>query len=458
MNHAFDGRRAGLVPGAIATAALALLGLAAPLAAQEDEGAAPAGERPNAPVELVDRVAAVVGDTVILYTEILESLLQAQSQGDTLPPAGTPAFDTLMTGTLNSLVDQMVLLQRAQEEDVSVPEDVVESETDRRFREVRGSFPSATAFEQAIQQSGRTLVQYRLYLRSQVRAQLMINQFIQQRRGNLPPVTVTDDEIREWFQENWAGRVQPPTITFEQVVIRPTPSEEAEEAAQERALEALREIRAGMDFGVAARQYSEDPVNREQGGDLGWVKRSEIDPEFARAAWSARTGTPIGPVRTQFGYHVIKVENVRGGERKIRHIVVTPEVDEDDVERARALAAAVADSAREGVSIEQLARRHGLAQEPVRVPNAPLDRLAEGGYGDYVQHLQTPVPGEVVGPFETRVRGLRFVVLKVLEFNPRGDLELEDVREEIRDGLVRQKGIARLVEELRSEVYVDVRL
>lgn len=456
MNDGFDGRGAGRKAGAFAAAGLALLGLASPLAAQEDDAAS--DERPNAPVELVDRVAAVVGDTVILYTEILESLLQAQSQGDTLPPAGTPAFDSLMKSTLNNLVDQMVLLQRAQEEDVSIVEDVVESETDRRFREVRGSFPSATAFEQAIQQSGRTLVQYRLYLRSQVRAQLMINQFIQQRRGNLPPVTVTDEEVREWFEENWAGQVQPPTITFEQVVIRPTPSEEAEKEAQERALEALREIRSGMDFGVAARQYSEDPVNRGQGGDLGWVKRSEIDPEFARAAWSARTGTPIGPVRTQFGYHVIKVENVRGGERKIRHIVVTPEVDEDDVARAGELAAAVADSAREGVSIEQLARRHGLSEEPVRIPNAPLDRLAEGGYGDYVQHLRTPVPGEVVGPFESRVRGQRFVVLKVLEFSPRGSLELEDVREEIRGGLMRQKGIARLVEELRSEVYVDVRL
>ena len=56
------------------------------------------------------------------------------------------------------------------------------------------------------------------------------------------------------------------------------------------------------------------------------------------------------------------------------------------------------------------------------------------------------------------MRGQRFVVLEVLEFNPRGELRLEDVREEIRDGLLRQKGIARLVEELRSEVYVDIRL
>lgn len=427
---------------------------AAPLAGQDA-----AGERPNTPVELVDRIAAVVGDTVVLYTEILESLLQAQAAGETLPPAGTPAFDSLQEATLQSLVDQMVLLQRAQQEDIAVAEDVVESETDRRFREVRGSFPTATAFEQAIAESGRTLVQYRLFLRSQVRAQMMIRQYIQQRAGSMPPVSVTDEEVRAWFDANLEGRPQPPTISFEQVVIRPTPSEEAEAAARDRAIEALQAVRSGeVEFEVAARQYSEDLANRDQGGDLGWVRRSGIDVDFARAAWAARTGTPIGPVRTQFGYHVIKVENVRGGERKIRHILVRPPIDEADVVRARELAAAVADSARDGVSIEALARRHGIPEEPVRLPNVPVDRLAEGGYGDYARYLTAPVPGEVVGPFETQIRGLRFVVLRVIDFTPRGTLAYEDVEEEIRGRVTEEKSLARLVEELRNEVYVDVRL
>lgn len=438
-----------------------LMGLAAlqtiapqQLAAQDG----PAGPRPNSPVELVDRVAAVVGDTVVLYTEILESLLQSQAEGRQLPPEGSPAFDSLMAQTLSSLVDQMVLLQQAQREDIKVSDDVVESETDRRFRQVRGSFPSGSAFEQAIEESGRTLVQYRLYLRSQVRAQLMIQQYIQSIRGSLPPVTVSDEEMREWFDANVGDQSQPPTISFEQVVIRPQPGEEAEKAARDTALAALRAIRDGMDFSVAARRYSEDPANRDQGGDLGWVRRSGIDPDFARAAWAARTGTPIGPVRTQFGYHIIKVENVRGGERKIRHILIRPEIGQADVERARELAQAVADSARNGVSMEVLARNHGVGEEPVRLPNVPVDRLQQGGYGDYVPHLQSPVPGEIVGPFESQVRGQRFVILKVLEYKPQGPLKFEDVKEELRANLTEQKGIEKMVEQLRDEVYVDVRL
>ncbi len=441
-----------LVAGLVLSLSPSLAGAQDPAGGQQDPA------RPNVPVELVDRVAAVVGDTVVLYSEILESLLQAQAEGRTIPPAGTPAFDSVMSGTLNNMIDQLVLLQRAQEEDVSIAEDVIEAETDRRFREVRNSFPSATAFNEAIEESGRTLVQYRLYLRSQVRAQLMIQQFVQQRSGSLPPVTVSEEEVRAYFERNLSGQSRPPTISFEQVVIRPTPGEEAEAEARERVEEVVTALREGMEFEIAARRYSEDPANRDEGGDLGWVRRSGIDPDFAEAAWAARTGTPVGPVRTQFGYHVIKVENVRGGERRIRHILVRPEIGPDDVVRARELAEAVADSARAGVDMEVLARNHGLEDEPVRLPDVAMDRLQQGGYGDYAQHLQTPVPGEIVGPFETSVRGRRFVVLKVLEFSPRGPLQFEDVREDLRSRLREQKGITNLVQRLRTEVFIDVRL
>lgn len=424
-----------------------------------DTAAGPTVDLTNAPVELVDRVVAVVGDTVVLYTEILEALLQAQAAGEAPPAEGTAAFDSLMQYTLDYLIDQLVLLQRAREDDFSIADDVLESETDRRFREIRSSFPSGRDFEAAITESGRTLVQYRLFLRSQVRAQLMIQQYRQAHLGDLPTVSVSDEEIREWFDANLEGQDRPPTITFEQVVMRPEPDSAAEAGARARAQQALDELRGGAAFEVVARQYSEDPANRNEGGDLGWVQRSRVDPDFARAAWAARTGTPIGPIRTQFGYHIIKVENVRGGERKIRHILVRPAVDEEDVARARTLARAVADSARSGTPLQALARHHGMPNEPVRVPNAPMDRLAEGGLGEYETHLTSPVPGEVVGPFDSTARGsLRLVVLKVTEFTPQGAVDFDEVRDDIRQGLTQQKAFEQFVAELRDEVYVDLRL
>jgi peptidyl-prolyl cis-trans isomerase SurA len=408
--------------------------------------------------ELVDHIAAVVGDTVVLYTEIREALLQMEAQGATLPETGTPAHDSLVATTLDDMVNQLVLLQQAEMEELEVPDEVLEGETDRRFREVRNAFPSASDFERAIGESGRTLVQYRQFLRSQVRAQMIIEQFVQQARSRLPPVAVSDEEVREWFDTNLTGQEQPATITFEQLVLEPEPSEESEAAAAAEATRVLAEIRDGKDFQIAAREYSEDPANRDEGGDLGWVRRAQLDPDFSRAAWSARTGTPIGPVRTQFGHHLIKVENVRGGERRIRHILLRHDITADDVERARLLAVELADSVRAGAAIGPLAQVHGAKLEPVRVPDMPVDRIAQQ-FPEYAEALADPVPGQVIGPFvNTTPRGQRFVVVRVAEYTHQGPYEYDDVREDIRERLLLDKGFMQFVQELRNQIHIDVRL
>jgi len=450
MRHRISMKRTSLA----GLTALVIVAGPTSLAAQETEPEASLD--PSA--ELVDRIVAVVGDTVVLYTEILESLLQLQAQGTTLPESGTPAFDSLAFQTLDDLIDQLVLLQQAKTEDFDVADDMLDAETDRRFREVRNAFPSASEFETAIGESGRNLVQYRQFLRSQVRAQMLIEQFIQQSRSNLPPVIVSDEEARAWFDDNLTGQTQPATITFEQLVLEPQPSEEAETAAFEKASQILAEIRDGKDFEVAAREYSDDTATRQSGGDLGWVRRSLLDADFSRAAWSARTGTPIGPVRTQFGNHLIKVENTRGGERKIRHILLRHEITEADMERARLLAIELADSIKGGAAISPLAQDHGTKLEPVRIPQMPVDRIAQQ-FPEYAEALSDPVPGRVVGPFvNTTPRGQRFVIVRVTEYVQQGPYKFPDVREDIRDRLVLDKGYAQFVDDLRKQAHIDIKL
>lgn len=412
-------------------------------------------------IELVDWVVAAVGDTALLWSEVLEALIQMNAQGVELPPAGTAAFDSVVNETTLTLVEQLMLLQKAKETDTDIPAETIDGETDRRFREIRNSFPSATAFEEAIQRSGRNLVQYREFLRNQVRAQVLIDAFVQQSRDQLPPVSVSEEEIQAWFEERLAGEERPAAVTFEQLVVEPEAAPEAADSARTIAETALAEIRDGTDFAIVARRYSQDFANREQGGDLGWVRRSMLVPEFARAAWTARTGEPIGPIKTRFGFHIIKVENVRGGERKIRHILIQPPMNEADFRRAEDKAAALADSVRRGVSLPELAERHGLPEIPVRIPDVPLDEIGTRLGPAYEQALSRPIPGEVVEPFSTE--GLLpdrpvYIVLRVLEFRELGAWNLDDVREQVRDNLLFEKGYRRFIEELKNEIYVDVRL
>jgi parvulin-like peptidyl-prolyl isomerase len=411
-------------------------------------------------IETVDRIVAVVGDTAILYSEIIESIVQAGAQGAELPEMGTPEFDSLAGQTLTNLIDSRILLQKAKETDLQVPPEQLDAETDRRFREIRNSFPSASEFQDAVTKSGRSLVQYRQWLRGQVRSQMIIDEFIRANRDNLPPVTVTEDEVVAYYETNLVGQTRPASISLEQVVIEPVPGEAARDSSIALAEQVLAELRDGKDFEVAARQYSMDMSNREQGGDLGWIQRSLLVPAFADAAWAARTGQPIGPVATRFGYHIIRVDNVRGGERKIRHILIQPVINEADFRRTGELAMAVADSIREGSDVRMMAERYGVREVPVRFPDIPYEQIGQFGEA-YAQALANPVPGAVVGPFQSEgfMPGRPvFAVVRITGFQSEGAWKLEDIREQIRESLMNEKGYAKFLEELRGEVYVDRRL
>lgn len=463
LRRPFRAAPAGLAwsaPAGLALAALAGLALAArPAAAAAQEPDAQA--RPDT-VELVDRVVAVVGDTVLLYSEVLEALLQMQAEGAPVPPPGTAARDSVMRQTLATMVNQLVLLEKAaQMEDIRVSPELLDAQTNNRIQEIRNGFPNATAFAEAVTSSGRTLVQFRQFTRNQIRAQAMIQQYIEKTRDRRPPVAVTEEEVQAYFDSVVAGQVRPTSVAFEQIAIEPVPTDEAKEAAREKAEQALREIREGEEFEIVARRYSDDPGSREQGGDLGWVPRGRLVPAFENAAWAARTGTPIGPVWSRFGWHIIRVDNVRGGERKLSHILVRPEMGPADEERARARAEAVADSARAGVPFADLATRHGMEEIPFRIPRRPLDQIAEGLGEAYGEALADPLPGDIVGPFASDkllADRLAYVVIRVSEFSRTGEIPFdENTREEIRAILERTKAESRFLEELRNEIYVDLR-
>lgn len=441
----------------------ALDGSGAPAVSGEETRLADARSIPDDSLQLVDRVAAVVGDTVLLLTDVLEAIVELRAQNPRMevPPPGTPAFDSLVTATARDMVDRMVVLQRAKRSDVVVTRDELDQETEARFREIRNQFPSAVEFQQAVERSGRNLFQFRERLRSRVEAELLVNRYIQQNRDRLPPVSVSDQEIERYYEANLAGASRPATIAFEQLILEPEASQAAEDSALAVTEQALAELRAGTEFAIVARRYSEDPATREQGGDLGWVRRSQVDPAFAEAAWRARPGQPVGPVKTRFGYHIIQVQNVRGGERSLRHILIRPRIAEEDVRRGHELAAALVDSVRAGAEISALAERHGIPGVPVRLPEVPVAEIGERFSPVYAEALADPIPGRVVGPLqvESFTPGRpAFAVLRITGFRAGGRYRLEDERERIRDALLFQKGFDRFLEELKDEIYVNLRL
>jgi len=411
-------------------------------------------------VEVVDRVVAVAGDSAILLSEVQEDLYRLRQQGLEVPD-DSAARDSIVEQAVSDMIDRLLLVQRARQEGVTVSDDQVDQVVEQQFDRIRSNFQSDEAFRQAVEQTGQNMYQYRQMLRSQARQQLLLSQFRQELidQGELPPASISDSAVKAYFDSSASTARRPATVTFQRITVVPHPDSAAADSALKVARKALDDIRSGTAFAVAARRYSDDPGTRAQGGDMGWIRRSDVVPGLANALWAAPPGRTVGPIQTRFGYHIVKVENVRGGEREVRQILIRPRIDSSDVDAARQRADSVADSLRAGADPERLGREYGIPDQETSFKDVEISNVGSRFGQEYAAALgQQPSDGQVVGPF--RVEGAfdlaQFVVLRVNEFKAAGPYRFEDVRDRIREQLLRQKQFQEYMVQLRQRMHVKL--
>lgn len=424
----------------------ALLVATAPLSAQDP---VPAGG-----TELIDGVVAIVGDTVLLLSDVQAEMMNLQAAGQQLP-ADPAARERLAREIMESRITDLILLEAAQDAGITASEAQVQQSVEDDLRSVRRRFnDSEVALQQALARSGMTLEEYRAQLAEQHRNRQVIEAFMAVRTRNRARPLVSEDQIREFFEAQRAGLgTRPATISLRQAIVQPEPSDSARRAAELEAEEVLRELSQGADFEVLARRFSDDEGTREHGGDLGWFRAGRMVPEFERAAFALRPGQTSGIVRTDFGYHIIRLERVRGAERQARHILIAPELTESDLSIARQRADSIAQAVRGGADIVQIARAQDTPSGEIEIERIPMDRLPPA----YETALRNASEGEVVGPIEIESPGgSSWAIVRVTGRQAEGAYTIDDVRDQIRDRLQQQLMIEQIVEELRGEMYVAV--
>ena len=444
------------------TAVLTLLVLsfgAPPLRAQAP---APAGT-------VVDRVVAVVGDSVILKTDLDERVFRLLAARGQTMPEDPAVLDRLYREALEGAINELLVIQAAARDSITVEDSEVTRLVDREIARQRQALGGELAFTQAIRETGMTLNEYREELAVQIRRQRMIDAYISSLQRERRPPPVTEAEAREFFESQRGNLGQrPATISFEQVVVRPRPTEAAREAARAEAEEILEQLRKGADFQELARRYTDEPGGRERAGDLGWFRMGQMVPEFERAAFSLPPGAISNVVETSFGFHIIKVERVKGGERHARHILIIPEMTEEDYARTQEIAREVAQRMREGEPIDSLVARYG--DPALQAPNSLLaprvgpllrDGLADLP-GPYANALANVEEGQVLEPFRLAGvgEGQHWVVVRVTELTEAGEYSWDDpeVRSRVREQLERQKLMEELIRELRTRTHVEIRI
>jgi peptidyl-prolyl cis-trans isomerase SurA len=421
-----------------------LLGLATSLSAQTGQ--------PVAGEQLRDRVLAVVGDTVLLLSDVQFQLARLESEGQL--PQDPAEREAAAEQVMQSEVNKLMLVEAAREAGLTVPEDVVAEQVDQQLRDLERDFGSPMAFDAALIAEGMTRDEYRQMLINGSRDDQMVQEIMRARLGSRARPTIDESEIVAFFEERRSGLPdRPATISFQQVVVAPKPSAEAREAAMAEVQQVFDELEAGTEFEVLARRFSDDTGSAEHGGDLGWFRTGRMVPEFERVAYSLRPGETSGVVETMFGFHIIRLERMRGAERQASHILIEPEITPEDVERARLSADSVAQAIRDGASFTNLASRYNAAEDQTNIESYPVEQLTAG----YTEALRDATVGQIVGPVELEdPRGNRWAVIRVTARGEAGATTLDDVRDQIRDVLQNQKMQEQLLEELRQEVHVEI--
>jgi peptidyl-prolyl cis-trans isomerase SurA len=411
----------------------------------------------SAEPELLGSIVAVVGDSVITNFDMAEAVRSWEARTRSQLPADPAGQNEVLRELLRDRIDQLLLVQAAvRDTTIGIDDGQIDAAVEQRLQQLRTQFGGDAGLTRALSESNLTLQGFRTTIAAQQRREALIDAYLAQITQLRKPPPVTDAEVLEFFDENRAQvGERPASIVFTQIVLPVTPADSALEAARLIADSVMARARDGEDFAALAKQYSDDPGNRDLGGDLGWFRPGDLVPAFERAAYLLRPGAVSAPVLTQYGWHVIKLERIRGPERQARHILIRPEIDAADIERGRQLADSLGQEVRNGADIAELARRYGSSEAPVRVGplvrdslEAPLDTA-----------LANVNEGDVVGPLGLDLEGRspHWVVARVVDLEDAREATVDDYRLQIQQQIARQKLIEEVLDELRRRSYIEIR-
>jgi peptidyl-prolyl cis-trans isomerase SurA len=450
----------------LALSAVALVAASSPLSLRAQQKpvpvpAAPASQASAAPrIVPIDRVVAIVGDVVITQSDLQERLIRKRQEGAKIP-TDSVGFTSYLGTVVNELVDEELLLQKAKELKIEVPDADVSNTVDKQVKEVRSRFKSESEYKTELSRAGYgTPEEYKRFLLDGVKREEMITRTVKKLRedGKIVPANITDADVQDAFDRNKGAMPRrEASVSWRQIVVAPKPTEKEREIARAKAESLLAEINRGGDFELLAKRESMDPGSKEKGGDLGWNRRGLMVPEFDRWMFALAPGQVSPVVQTAFGYHIIRVDRVQPSEVKARHILISPKIDSADVRRAKLEADSVAAAWRAGAAFDSLAKKHHdyASKEETTLltpyPRAQLPSVYQQAFGDRKAGdlfvFEIPGTGNVPA---------KFVVAQIATSEAGGEMTLAEVKEKFRTRLAEEAGVKRLMDQLRKGTYVTV--
>jgi peptidyl-prolyl cis-trans isomerase SurA len=266
---------------------------------------------------LIDGVAAVVGKSTILYSEIEAQYLQYRKmESSTVSPQDAKC------SLLEEMIFGKMLLDKAEFDSLTVNENQLQNEMEYRLRYFASQIGSMEKLEDYY---GKPLDEIKEELRQSIKEQNMVEMA---RSEITKSVSTTPSEVKRLFKELPADSIPMVNseVIIQEIVKQPKVSLEQIIEIKERLRTFRQRVLNGEKFATLAILYSEDPGSASKGGELGYYGRGELYPEFETMAFKLEPGQLSDVVETKAGYHIIEMIDRRGDYINVRHILLRPKV------------------------------------------------------------------------------------------------------------------------------------
>ena len=313
-----------------------------------------AGSALSAQQTSADKVIAGVGDNIILQSEIDVQFYQQQQnqQQQNIPGAVLPP-DTKCRILDGLLLDKMFLAQ-ANLDSLTVSQEEIEGELDRRVKYFMSVFGSKEKMEAYY---GKSVAEMKEDFTDDIKNQLLSDKM----KGKVfSGMKVSPQEVAEFFAKIPKDSIPYFNSELEigQVVMLPKITEEEKDVARKKLEKIRKDIEGGADFSLQAILYSEDPGSASSGGDLGIIERGELVPEFEGVAFKLDPHKMSDIVETPFGFHLILLDERKGNKLKLRHILIKPKSSLADL----AVVKNKIDSVQHQLSVDSMSFREAVSQ------------------------------------------------------------------------------------------------
>ena len=404
--------------------------------------------------QVVDGIAAVVGDEIILKSEV-DQFAQSQAIRLRIDPARSPnRFESLWRSTLQTMIDQKILLDRAEIDSIEVSEREIEEALEFQIDGIIQQLGSKEKAEEII---GYSLNRLKRTYREEIRKQKLVER-IQQRKFS--DLTAGRREVEDFFKEHSDSLPElKPAVKIGHILLEVKPGSGADKSAFNRADSISTLIKNGENFSELAQKYSEDPISAQKGGELGFMRRGTLVPEFEEVSYLLSPDEVSDIVKTEFGYHIIKMIERRGELINVKHILIMLKSSDRDEKSIVDRLNLLREQLIAGEDFESLASENSDDPEiNNNKGNLGWFDLTSLSIPEFSAVIDTLPLGVISKPFKT---DFGYHIVTIFERREGGPLSLEKNWHDIEAIVIRNKRLRvynEWLNSLRSEVYIDIKM